>query len=60
MAIPIAIIICLLIALIVESVADSLSNSLFQPPNIQASSMHEGKIWINSYTRGDGTLCLDT
>lgn len=56
MAIPIAIIICLLIALIVESVANSLSNSLFQPSNIQASSMHEGKIWINSYTRGDGTF----
>ena len=56
MAIPIAIIICLLIALIVESIADSLSNSLFEPANIQSSSMHDGEIWINSYTRADGTF----
>ncbi|MEI0581167.1 hypothetical protein [Brachyspira pilosicoli] len=51
MAIPIAIIICILIMFIVESLADSLSNSLFQPSNIQSSSIHNGKIWIDSYMR---------
>jgi hypothetical protein len=49
MAIPIT-------ALIIWLIKTSLSRALYNPTEIQQTSMHHGKIWINDYYRGDGTL----
>ena len=49
MAIPI---VALLVLLIRSAIGDNVS----QPQSIQGANVKNGKIWVNSYTRADGTF----